>query len=328
MKRILILLTMKPNILVGGQAVIEGVMMRVPGAYATAVRSPDGNIKIKREKFSSITRHSIIWSKPIFRGIASLYEAMKMGMSTLQWSADISYPEETNDGTLSKVMDFFTTIFSIILAVSLFMILPMWLTTTLLSIEKEALWFNLFSGVFRIVFFIMYLFLISRIKDINRLFQYHGAEHKVVYNFESGQNISVKDAQSFPTQHPRCGTSFMFIVLLSAIFVFAIVDTIIMYYIGSISLSIRLLAVFVVILELSRNTPKNLAGLVSANNLQTLKAAWAFVDEEVLVEVRDPENSSNTDSVTLNIVPTEAPSSKLILTLLSPVTSKVGIMSC
>lgn len=241
MKRLLLILSMKPNILVGGQAVIEGVMMRVPGAYATAVRNPDGDIKIKREKFSSITEHSIIWSKPIFRGIASLYEAMKMGMSTLQWSADISYPEESSEGALSRFLDFITTIFSIILAVSLFMILPMWLTTRLLSIEKEALWFNLSSGAFRIAFFIVYLFLISKIKDIARLFQYHGAEHKVVYNFESGKNISVKDAQSFPTQHPRCGTSFMFIVLLSAIFVFAIVDTIIMYYFGSISLSIRLL---------------------------------------------------------------------------------------
>ncbi|MBA64769.1 MAG: hypothetical protein CMG55_03105 [Candidatus Marinimicrobia bacterium] len=302
MRRLLLILSMKPNILVGGQAVIEGVMMRVPGAYATAVRSPDGNIKIKREKFSSITRHSIILSKPIFRGIASLYEAMKMGMSTLQWSADISYPEETNDGTLSKVMDFFTTIFSIILAVSLFMILPMWLTTTLLSIEKEALWFNLFSGVFRIVFFIMYLFLISRIKDINRLFQYHGAEHKVVYNFESGQNISVKDAQSFPTQHPRCGTSFMFIVLLLAIFVFAIVDTIIMYYIGSISLSIRLLT-HLPLIPLVSGIGYELIKITSKNNIlifRMLKAPGILLqnittkqpdDEMVEVSIAALENA-------------------------------------
>ena len=102
---------MKPNILVGGQAVIEGVMMRVPGAYATAVRNPDGYIKVKREKFSSITEQSFLWSKPIFRGVASLYEAMKMGMSTLQWSADISYPEESSGGAISKVLDFLTTIF-------------------------------------------------------------------------------------------------------------------------------------------------------------------------------------------------------------------------
>jgi len=117
----------------------------------------------------------------------------------------------------------------------------MWLTTKLLHIEKEALWFNLTSGGFRIIFFVVYLYLISKIKDINRLFQYHGAEHKVVYNFESGKDLSIQDAQSFPTQHPRCGTSFMFIVLLSAIFVFAIVDTIVIYYFETISLSVRLL---------------------------------------------------------------------------------------
>ena len=103
----------------------------------------------------------------------------------------------------------------------------------LLNIEKDAILFNLSSGAFRILFFIIYLFLISRIKDVSRLFQYHGAEHKVVYNFESGKDISIKNAQSFSTLHPRCGTSFMFIVLLSAIFVFAAVDTITIYFFGT-----------------------------------------------------------------------------------------------
>ena len=243
MKRLLLLLTMKPNILVGGQAVIEGVMMRVPGAYSTAVRDPEGKLKLKRENFTSITKNSIIWSKPIFRGIASLYEAMKMGMSTLQWSADISYPEESsNNINFSKFLDTLTNLLSISLAILLFMVLPMWLTTKLLHIEKDALLFNLFSGAFRISFFIIYLFLISKISDVSRLFQYHGAEHKVVYNFESGKDISIKNAQSFSTKHPRCGTSFMFIVLLSAIFVFAVVDTITIYFFGKISLSIRLLS--------------------------------------------------------------------------------------
>ena len=241
MKRLLLLLTMKPNILVGGQAVIEGVMMRVPGAYSTAVRDSEGNIQLKRQKFKSITENSAIWSMPILRGIASLYEAMKMGMDTLQWSADITYPEENSDSVASRIVDTITTLFSILLAISLFMVLPIWLTTKLFLIDQEAILFNICSGSFRIVFFIFYLFLISKIADISRLFQYHGAEHKVVYNFESGENISIKNAQLFPTQHPRCGTSFMFIVLLSAIFVFAIVDTITMYFIGDISIATRLL---------------------------------------------------------------------------------------
>ena len=241
MKRILILLTMKPNILVGGQAVIEGVMMRVPGAFSTAVRNPNGEIIIKREKFRSIVEYSKFWSKPIFRGMASLYEAMKMGMATLQWSADVSFPDEKRDGLLDELIDYGTSLFSILLAIGLFMFLPMWITTKLLQIEKEAIWFNLSSGAFRIIFFIIYLFMISLMSDIKRLFQYHGAEHKVVYNFESGKEINSINAQSFPTQHPRCGTSFMFIVLISAIVVFSLVDTILIYFYGSISLLERLL---------------------------------------------------------------------------------------
>ena len=105
MNRLLLLLTMKPNILVGGQAVIEGVMMRVPGAYSTAVRDPKGKIQLKRQKFKSITENSTIWSMPILRGIASLYESMKMGTATLQWSAYITYPEENSDSLTSKVID-------------------------------------------------------------------------------------------------------------------------------------------------------------------------------------------------------------------------------
>ena len=238
MNKITLISIMKPSIMVGGQAVIEGVMMRVPGAYATAVRDPEGIVHVQKEEFYSITEKSSFWSKPIFRGMASLYEAMKMGMKTLNYSADIALPDENEQ---SKISEFLSTIFAIALAISLFMIAPMWITTNLMDIEKEALWFNLTSGGFRILFFIIYLFLISLLKDVGRLFQYHGAEHRVVYNFESGDEVNIKNAQSFPTQHPRCGTSFLFIVLLSAILVFAIVDTIVMYFLGTISLPIRLL---------------------------------------------------------------------------------------
>ena len=229
---------MKPSILVGGQAVIEGVMMRVPGAYATAVRDSDGKIHIQKKEFQSVTERSTLWKTPIFRGMASLFEAMKMGMAALQYSADIAMPEE---GEQSKIADYFSSLFAIGLAITLFMIAPMWITTKLMNIEKEALLFNLVSGAFRILFFVVYLGLISLIKDISRLFQYHGAEHRVVYNFESGKNVTVENAQSFPTQHPRCGTSFLFIILLSAILVFALVDTLVMYFLGTISLPIRLL---------------------------------------------------------------------------------------
>ena len=238
MKKSLLLITMKPSILVGGQAVIEGVMMRVPGSYATAVRDPNGEIHIQKEDFTSITESSSFWSKPIFRGMASLYESMKMGMKTLNYSADIAMPEEEPQ---SKLSEFLSTVFTISLAIFLFMIAPMWVTTTILDIEKDAFWFNLVSGGFRILFFIIYLLIISLLSDVKRLFQYHGAEHRVVYNFESGKDVNVENAQAFPTQHPRCGTSFLFIVLLSAILVFALVDTLVIGALGTISLPLRLL---------------------------------------------------------------------------------------
>ena len=235
------LFIMKPAILVGGQAVIEGVMMRVPGAVATAVRDPKGKIRIKRRAFYSITEKSVFWKKPILRGVASLFEAIKLGYSTLQWSADIAVPPNESDKKQSKFADVFTIFISLGLALSLFLIIPMWITTNFLNVEKDALLFNIISGGFRIVFFIIYLTLISLLKDVQRLFQYHGSEHRVIYNFESGQELTIKSAQSFPTQHPRCGTSFLFIVLLSAILIFALVDTVIISVIGTISLPIRLL---------------------------------------------------------------------------------------
>ena len=240
MLKTILLSIMKPTILVGGQAVIEGVMMRVPGAYATAVRDPDGKIHVDRHDFKSISERSNLWKKPILRGMAGLFEAMKMGMATLQWSADIAIPEE-KDKEKKPIVEFLSSLFAICLAISLFMILPMWITTKLLDVEREAVAFNMVSGGFRICFFVVYLFLISLMKDVGRLFQYHGAEHRVVYNFESGKNINITNAQSFPTQHPRCGTSFMFIVLLSAIIVFSIIDTIVMSVTGHISLPIRLM---------------------------------------------------------------------------------------
>ena len=240
MLKTILLFIMKPTILVGGQAVIEGVMMRVPGAYATAVRDPEGKIHVDRHDFKSISERSNLWKKPILRGMAGLFEAMKMGMATLQWSADIAIPEE-KDKEKKPIVELLSSLFAICLAISLFMILPMWITTKLLDVEREAVAFNMVSGGFRICFFVVYLFLISLMKDVGRLFQYHGAEHRVVYNFESGKDINITNAQSFPTQHPRCGTSFMFIVLLSAIIVFSIIDTIVMSVTGHISLPIRLM---------------------------------------------------------------------------------------
>ena len=229
------------SILVGGQAVMEGVMMRVPGAYATAVRDPQGNIQIDRHEFKSIIEIYPFFKKPLLRGILGLFESLKIGYSTLQWSAEISFPEEENSKETSRFVDILLTLFSFGLALGLFFVAPIGLTSWLFDKDQDALLFNLISGLFRVLFFLTYLILISLMKDVRRLFQYHGAEHKVVYTFEHGDDLLVENANKYPTQHPRCGTSFMFIVLLSAIIVFSIIDAVVMGITGHISLPIRLM---------------------------------------------------------------------------------------
>ncbi|MEE9190777.1 MAG: DUF1385 domain-containing protein [Candidatus Neomarinimicrobiota bacterium] len=240
MKKYLTLLLAKPSILVGGQAVIEGVMMRVPGAYATAVRDPGGDIVIDRHEFRSKTESSSVWKLPVLRGMMALYESLRMGMGTLQWSADVAATADKEAKAPSRTATAFSTLFAIVLAIVLFMAGPYWLTTHVFGIGKNALAFNAVAGLLRITFFIGYLLAISLLKDVRRLFQYHGAEHRVVYNFESGMNVSIKNAQSFPTQHPRCGTSFMFIVLISAILFFSVIDAVLITLFGPLTVSLRI----------------------------------------------------------------------------------------
>ena len=229
------------SILVGGQAVMEGVMMRVPGAYATAVRDPDGNIQIDRHDFKSKVDAYPFLKLPLLRGIIGLFESLKIGYSTLQWSAEISIPEEEAHKETSKFVDVLLTIFSLALALGLFFVAPIGLTSWLFDKDQDAFIFNLISGMFRVIFFITYLVLISLMKDVRRLFQYHGAEHKTVYNFESGKELSISNAQQFPTQHPRCGTSFLFIIMLVAILSFAILDSVVLFYVEELKIWMRLI---------------------------------------------------------------------------------------
>ena len=243
MKRLLLqlqLLVNKPSILVGGQAVMEGVMMRVPGAYATAVRDTKGKIQIDRHEFKSIIDKYPLLKIPILRGIIGLFESLKIGYSTLQWSSEIIISEEKNPNKPNKIIDVLITLFSIILALGLFFIAPIGITSWLFNKDQDALIFNLISGLFRVAFFITYLVLISLMKDVNRLFQYHGAEHKAVYNFESGKDLNILNAQQFPTQHPRCGTSFLFILMIVAILSFAVLDSAILLYINELKMWMRL----------------------------------------------------------------------------------------
>lgn len=236
---------MSKQILVGGQAVIEGVVMRVPGAYATAVRKPNGEIEVKRSSFQSLTERYPLLKKPIIRGAVSLFESLKIGLGTLQLSADIAARAEQTETAREhprreKLMTILSTIFALGLAFLLFGVLPLFLTTKLLNIAQKALAFNLVAGVWRILFFLLYLGLISLLRDVKRLFQYHGAEHKVVFTFENGYDLNVANTREYRTFHPRCGTSFIFVVMLVFILMFALIDTIVILSLGQITLPMRI----------------------------------------------------------------------------------------
>ncbi len=268
---------MKKTILVGGQAIIEGVMMRVPGAYAAAVRKPDGEIEKIRKDTPSFSERHPIFKKVLLRGVLALFESMKLGFSILQWSADVAIQAEDElQGKTTKkenkFITFITTVFAFALGIGLFVILPLFLTTVLLNIEKSAFSFNLVSGVFRIIFFLVYLWAISFMKDVQRLFQYHGAEHKVVYTFEKGKELTVENTREFSTFHPRCGTSFIFIVLLVSIVMFALIDTVVIFFVGKISLGIRIFF-HLALLPLVAGTGYEFLKLTAANQHRTL-ARW------------------------------------------------------
>ena len=225
----ILFLIMKSSILVGGQAVIEGVMMRVPGAYATAVRKPNGTIVTDYHTFNSMIEKYKILSFPILRGITHLYESMKIGYGTLQWSAEAS---ESEEASMNKYLDSLLSLLSFVFAIGLFFALPIISADYIqknLQLSNDSFLFNVISGITRITLFLTYLISISFLDDVKRLFQFHGAEHKTVYNFESGKSINVKNAQNFNKEHPRCGTSFVFIVMLVSIFSFTVIDSFLIF---------------------------------------------------------------------------------------------------
>ncbi|MCF7823595.1 MAG: DUF1385 domain-containing protein [Candidatus Marinimicrobia bacterium] len=238
-----VLLAAQQSILVGGQAIIEGVMMRVPGAYAIAVRNPSGEIITRREIFISLTEKHALLRMPIIRGMIALFESMKMGVKTLNESAEIAFdeapPEELS--FKDKAISFLSTAVALAIGLGLFFVTPLFVTGNLLNLSETAFTFNIVSGIIRIALFLTYLWAISLMSDVKRLFQYHGAEHKTVYTFEAGKTLELESAKPFQTQHPRCGTSFIFIVLLSSILMFAIIDSIVKLFVGEMTLQIRLL---------------------------------------------------------------------------------------
>jgi uncharacterized protein YqhQ len=237
-------------LLVGGQAVIEGVMMRAPGAIATAVRRANGKIELKTEAFNSITEKYKWLKMPILRGAVGLIEMMIVGIKTLNYSAEIAMEDteteeekKKNEGKkkgTSNLSIIFTMLVAFAIGMAVFFILPLFITTKVFNIEREALLFNLVAGSIRLIILLCYITLISFMKDIKRIFQYHGAEHKTVLTFEGSKDLILENTKAFTTFHPRCGTSFLLVVMLVAILCFSLLDAALMYYLGFINLPVRL----------------------------------------------------------------------------------------
>jgi uncharacterized protein YqhQ len=206
------------KLMVGGQAVIEGVMMRGPKLVATAVREPSGKISVKVDPVKSIGDTYPILKKPMLRGVVALGESLVLGIKSLSYSAKMAGEE---DEQLSDKELVGTILFALVMAVVLFVVIPTSAAKYLHAATTSPILLNLMEGALRLAIFLVYIYGISRMKDIKRVFQYHGAEHKTIHAYEAGVPLTVENVQKFSTLHPRCGTAFLLIVMIVSIFVFA-----------------------------------------------------------------------------------------------------------
>ena len=220
------------ELLVGGQALIEGVMMRSPGAFGVAVRRPDGSLAFQRGKVQSLAKRFPFLKLPLLRGVAVLFQSLAIGIRALNFSAEaamagIDGAEPKKDEKTSGWAIAGSMAVGLGAGVLVFIFLPLWLTHLaeryVFGGPLSGLSFNLLDGGLRGVLFLGYILLISRMKDIHRVFQYHGAEHKVVFAWEKKLPLTVDNARIQSRLHPRCGTSFLLFVLLLSIVVFALI---------------------------------------------------------------------------------------------------------
>jgi uncharacterized protein YqhQ len=208
---------------IGGQAVIEGVMMKSPSGWTVAVRDQKGEIHIKREV---LERLPAFLRLPLLRGVVGLFHALAIGIKAIEFSASKAYEGEA-EKPLSPFAMASTIVFAMGLGVGLFIFLPLYLTKLLglvmSGVEKSSFLFNLTDGIIRVLIFLVYVFSIGLWKDMRRIFEYHGAEHKVIHAYEAGKDLDVESVRAFSPHHPRCGTSFLLIVMVISILVFSFV---------------------------------------------------------------------------------------------------------
>ncbi|HIJ60198.1 MAG TPA: DUF1385 domain-containing protein [Nitrospirae bacterium] len=208
---------------IGGQAVIEGVMMKSATGWTVAVRAPDGNIEIKKENTKAIPN---FLKFPIIRGVVALFEALKIGIKAIEFSGSVAFVEEDKKGE-SPFAFAISIAIAILLAIAIFKFLPLYLTTLTASImpmiNKNYLVFNLIDGLLRVSFFLLYIFAIGLWGEMKKIYQYHGAEHKAIFAYEAGEALTIENARKYAPYHPRCGTSFLLIVMVISILIFFLI---------------------------------------------------------------------------------------------------------
>jgi uncharacterized protein YqhQ len=216
------------DMLIGGQAVIEGVMMRSLTGYSVAVRQPNGEVSIRKEKLASIARRYPILKTPVLRGSVVLIQSLILGIRALNYSASVATEGEEGTAEMSSWAVAASMGTALVLGLGLFILAPLGITNLIrhyLLPSMGNIAYNAIDGLIRAVFFFAYILTISLMDEIRRVFQYHGAEHKTVYTFEASEDLTVANARTKSTLHPRCGTSFLVFVMAISIVVFALVPS-------------------------------------------------------------------------------------------------------
>ncbi len=224
---------MARNVNVGGQAVIEGVMMRGSNGIATAVRTVGGEIVVKKKSYTSYTKKNKLLGLPIIRGFVSLIESLIIGVQTLNFSASFFEEDEVPskfDKWLNKIFKEksndvimgISLVISLIVSIGLFFILPTLVASVFSKMGAGVMAMNIVEGVIRVTIFLLYVYLIGKMEDIKRVYQYHGAEHKTIFCYENEIELTSENASKFGRLHPRCGTNFLFLVMIVSIVVFSL----------------------------------------------------------------------------------------------------------
>ncbi len=277
--------------LVGGQAVLEGVMMRAPHSYAITVRKQNGEYATDQQAIPRMSEKYPIFKYPIFRGLGTLGQAMQLGFKALTFSTDVMVADlDPEAKSKEKATPGWFGFIQMLMPVAFFLFMYKFVPLALAErVADTRLSINLWDGAIRMLIFLSFMFAISRIKDFRRMFEYHGAEHKVVFNFESGKPVSVPNAQSFVTFHPRCGTTFLMVLMFVAIpaYAFLPIDNFWLKLVARVALMPVTIGVSYELIRFAARRQGSLMGLLSAPGLWLQRITTQPPDDsEVEVAIR------------------------------------------